>query len=165
MPPQMLSREKYSNKCDIWSLGIMFYEMLTGTPPFLGISIEEFKRNLNKAVYDLPTDCVASVEAVEIINACLQQSERDRYSIMDLVNHAYLKPIASDEFESMKELRGRALKVAKEDKSMKKFLVDKHTYRFNSKRRFSLVREKRENLGRSQLGRASSLAEMKMQSH
>jgi serine/threonine protein kinase len=71
MPPQMLMREKYSNKCDIWSLGIMFYELLTGTPPFIGISIEELKRNLNKAVYDLPTDCIASVEAVEIINGCL----------------------------------------------------------------------------------------------
>jgi hypothetical protein len=73
-----------------------------------------------------------------------------------------LQPIGNDEYESMKELRSMNLKRAKEEKSLKGFLVDKKTYRFNSKRRFSLTKLKKEHLGRSQLGRASSLAEMRM---
>lgn len=71
MPPQMIMKEKYSNKCDIWSFGVMFYELLTGIPPFIGTSTEEIKTNLNKGVYEMPKNCIASVEAVMIINSCL----------------------------------------------------------------------------------------------
>jgi serine/threonine protein kinase len=34
MAPQILKKQKYSYKCDIWSLGIMTYEMLVGKFPF-----------------------------------------------------------------------------------------------------------------------------------
>lgn len=33
--PELLWREKYSCSVDYWSLGIMFYELVTGTRPFL----------------------------------------------------------------------------------------------------------------------------------
>lgn len=34
MAPQLLNKEKYTYKCDIWSLGVMTYEMLFGELPF-----------------------------------------------------------------------------------------------------------------------------------
>jgi serine/threonine protein kinase len=34
MSPQILKKNKYSYKCDIWSLGIMTYEMVVGELPF-----------------------------------------------------------------------------------------------------------------------------------
>lgn len=33
--PELLWREKYSCSVDYWSLGILFYELVTGTRPFL----------------------------------------------------------------------------------------------------------------------------------
>ena len=39
MSPQILSRDQtYSSKADIWSLGVMFYEMLYGKAPWNGKS-------------------------------------------------------------------------------------------------------------------------------
>ena len=38
MAPEALSHSIYSEKSDIWSLGITLYEMLTGTTPFKGKS-------------------------------------------------------------------------------------------------------------------------------
>ena len=33
--PELLWKEKYSCSVDYWSLGILFYELVTGTRPFL----------------------------------------------------------------------------------------------------------------------------------
>jgi serine/threonine protein kinase len=34
MSPQVLGEERYTIKCDMWSLGIIFYEMLFQSLPF-----------------------------------------------------------------------------------------------------------------------------------
>lgn len=47
--PQVLSKEKYTNKCDIWSLGIIFYYTLFGHSPYKDPkSIKEIEGNMNK---------------------------------------------------------------------------------------------------------------------
>ncbi len=45
MAPQILLKHKYTYKCDIWSLGIMAYEMITGKLPFA------FKANNFQSLY------------------------------------------------------------------------------------------------------------------
>jgi serine/threonine protein kinase len=34
MAPEIIRRENYGNKVDVWSLGILLYEMLHGHSPF-----------------------------------------------------------------------------------------------------------------------------------
>lgn len=36
MSPQILKEDKFSSRCDIWSLGMVFYEMLYGHTPWTG---------------------------------------------------------------------------------------------------------------------------------
>ena len=36
MAPEVLLNQPYNLKCDIWSLGLIFYEMLTGLLPWSG---------------------------------------------------------------------------------------------------------------------------------
>lgn len=34
LPPEMVTQQSYSHKIDIWSIGILTFELLTGKPPF-----------------------------------------------------------------------------------------------------------------------------------
>ena len=37
--PQLLENMEYSSKCDVWSTGVLFYEMLYGEAPFMSQSM------------------------------------------------------------------------------------------------------------------------------
>ena len=34
--PEIMKNKKYDYKSDLWSIGVIFYEMLIGTTPFKG---------------------------------------------------------------------------------------------------------------------------------
>lgn len=46
MAPQILERTQYTTKCDIWSLGIIFYEMIHGYPPWKARDETELLRSI-----------------------------------------------------------------------------------------------------------------------
>jgi len=48
MAPEVLNGKRYNHKADVWSLGIVFFEMLVGFTPFTGRDKPDLKRNLEK---------------------------------------------------------------------------------------------------------------------
>jgi serine/threonine protein kinase len=46
MAPEVLFHRKYDEKADVWSLGCVFYEMLTGFTPFTGMSKQNLAQNV-----------------------------------------------------------------------------------------------------------------------
>ena len=52
MAPQVIIKEKYGLKADIWSLGIIFYEMIFGSLPFKPAKPSEMYANIkNKDLF------------------------------------------------------------------------------------------------------------------
>lgn len=41
MAPEVVRGNKYDLKCDIWSLGVVMYNLICGNVPFVGINLEE----------------------------------------------------------------------------------------------------------------------------
>lgn len=37
MAPEIFEGQSYSHKVDVWALGVVFYQMLTGITPFTGM--------------------------------------------------------------------------------------------------------------------------------
>lgn len=46
MAPQLLEEKDFSSKCDVWSVGIVFYEMLYGETPWIGTSQADLIKNI-----------------------------------------------------------------------------------------------------------------------
>jgi len=79
----------YNEKVDIWSLGTLCYEMLTGHTTFSGKTIEELNKNLQNGHYSLPLNI--SKECASFINGMLQYNPEKRLTAEQLLNHDFLK--------------------------------------------------------------------------
>jgi len=40
MSPQILKEEKFSSKCDVWSVGLLFFQLIYGHTPWIGNNSE-----------------------------------------------------------------------------------------------------------------------------
>ena len=54
MSPQVLKQKSYSNKTDIWSLGVVYYELLFGKLPYVGKSEDEIFKQITKGKLAIP---------------------------------------------------------------------------------------------------------------
>jgi serine/threonine-protein kinase len=82
--PEQARGEQAVPASDIWSFGVLAYEMLTGTLPFEGSTQMELFSKIMQATYTPPTVLKAGipVEMEHIIARCLRRKPQDRYPSM-----------------------------------------------------------------------------------
>lgn len=50
MAPEMIQKQPYDEKIDIWALGILLFEMVEGNAPFSGNTPEEVLNEMRKVI-------------------------------------------------------------------------------------------------------------------
>ncbi|XP_029156514.1 serine/threonine-protein kinase Nek8-like isoform X2 [Nylanderia fulva] len=91
MAPEMLTAQPYEFKCDIWSMGVILYEMITKRLPFPATSLEE----ITKLVYNSPPRPLppqTSAILVNLISKMLRKQSACRPSTDQLVLCPFLVP-------------------------------------------------------------------------
>ena len=105
MAPEMLDRKDYGKEVDIWSLGILLYEMLHGKSPFNpnkgAIKEKEIRKNIK--LHKLNFNEKISQECKELICHLLENDRTKRYTIEDILYSNYVKKYESQLFSFRNE--------------------------------------------------------------
>jgi len=98
MAPEVLN-QKYNEKCDIWSCGVIMYILLSNTPPFWGDNDDEIYERIKIGKYDLkspPFDKI-SENAKDLIKKTLTLDFTKRINAEQALNHPWFKENKSKE--------------------------------------------------------------------
>lgn len=91
MSPQILDDQKFSAKCDIWSFGMMLYEMLYGRTPWTANSPYQLFQNIKKIPLEFPSKPVRSQSIKDLLKQMLVVEDKDRISWPEIFNHPLIK--------------------------------------------------------------------------
>ncbi len=104
-PEQLMSAKHVDHRADIWSLGIVLYEALVGTPPYVGDTMPEIVAQILQAgapsVRAKRPDVPAELDA--IVARCLSKDASTRYRDVAELATA-LVPFSADGARSMERI-------------------------------------------------------------
>ena len=96
--PEVL-KERYDEKCDVWSCGIILYILLCGYPPFNGnTNVEIFQaiQNQNPIFTGEEWEDITS-EAKDLIKLMLKKNPNERWSAEQCLKHKWFKMLEDNE--------------------------------------------------------------------
>ena len=113
MAPEIVGSEKYDYSVDIWSLGILLYELLMGHSPFRAkkdrnTMIKIKLHNLSFKEKSLSSECI------NLIKGLLESNPSNRLKIKDIFNHPFIisnsKIDHTEKTESLDDSNDNAMK-------------------------------------------------------
>ncbi|CAD8095363.1 unnamed protein product [Paramecium sonneborni] len=96
MAPQLLQNTAYTAKCDIWSIGVMAYEMLYGRQPWPCRDLNSYLLNIKSSPLKFPIEKKVSEQFKDFIKKCLTIDENQRIGWNDVFKHDVLKISQND---------------------------------------------------------------------
>ena len=101
MSPQVIQKENYDSKTDIWSLGITCIELTQGEPPFSDLNPNEVMDFIGnkKFIFDdffLKKKSNYSKEFIHFVSKCLEINPEKRSSAKELIKHEFIVKYAKD---------------------------------------------------------------------
>lgn len=104
--PEVLNNY-YNEKCDMWSLGVILYILLCGSPPFSGDSDEEIFEKIKTGEFKFKGSVWKDIseDAIDLINKLLDKNIQTRLSAQEALNHQWFTNMFSDKNRELLELQ------------------------------------------------------------
>jgi serine/threonine-protein kinase ULK/ATG1 len=97
MAPEVMQAQKYDAKADLWSVGVILYQLVTGIPPFNGDNqIQLLKNILRSREIRFPSDCELSHGCIDLCRKLLRLNSVERLTVEEFVHHPFLSEHAPE---------------------------------------------------------------------
>ena len=91
LPPEMIAGRDHNHKIDIWSIGILAYELLSGSPPFERPDQNQTYRAIQNCEKTLQFPDYFSAESKDFISRLLRLDEDERLTQDQIEAHPWLQ--------------------------------------------------------------------------
>jgi len=153
LAPEMIQQAGHDKSLDIWNLGVLMFELLTGSPPFEGSNQQELFDNILKFKIKWPKGF--SGVARDLVTKLLKTNPQERMSLNEVLNHPWfksnpaIKPVAQLEMVTVGSLEKEA--APKEKTPLVQSEIKKENYQVVSKPSIQNKAEVQQETRQSQL--------------
>jgi serine/threonine protein kinase len=85
MAPEILSRSRYDERADWWSLGVLCYELYCGRLPYHGSNYDELRKNIKSKTPPYPRNCDSALKS--LIRGLLTKDPKKRLNFEQIKAH------------------------------------------------------------------------------
>eukprot|EP00826_Nyctotherus_ovalis_P030096 TRINITY_DN2390_c0_g1_i5.p1 TRINITY_DN2390_c0_g1~~TRINITY_DN2390_c0_g1_i5.p1 ORF type:complete len:426 (+),score=126.50 TRINITY_DN2390_c0_g1_i5:111-1388(+) len=89
LAPEMIKKEGHDQRIDLWNLGVLLFELLTGRPPFQGTNQKELFDNITRLKILYPKDFPKM--AKDLVAKLLKVNPKDRISLKAALDHPWFR--------------------------------------------------------------------------
>ena len=87
--PEMIKRDKYNEKTDVWSIGIVVYYMLFNKFPFFSENIQNLYQKILREEPEIPDDCDINLKS--FVLGLLHKNPATRLTLNECLEHPFLR--------------------------------------------------------------------------
>ena len=99
LAPEIIKEKGHDEKVDIWCIGVLLFELMTGTVPFQGKDIETLKSNILHLRISWPKEI--NKDAKDLITKILKLDPSERISLEDMIEHPFFTKYFPDANKSL----------------------------------------------------------------
>ena len=94
LAPEIIKEKGHDEKVDIWCIGVLLFELTTGSLPFKGTDLETLKNNILNLKISWPKDI--NLDAKNLIIKILKIDPDSRISLVDMIQHSFFTKYFKD---------------------------------------------------------------------
>ena len=94
LAPEIMEEKEHDEAVDLWCIGVLLFELVTATPPFLGNDLDTLKENVLKLKINWPKDI--NVDAKNLIIKILKLDPKQRLPLEEMIKHPFITKFTPD---------------------------------------------------------------------
>ena len=109
LAPEIINNTGHDEKVDIWCIGVLMFELLTGIAPFQGEDVKTVKYNISRLKIRWPKGM--DRDAVDLISKILRYNPEERISLEQILLHPFFTKFYPNAISCLKEPDNTQYKV------------------------------------------------------